>query len=194
MDCGKTGALIRRLRLEQKLTQRQLAEQIGVSPKAVSKWENGLSCPDVSLLPDLSAALGVQIEGLLAGGLAENSPVPGNMKKLNFFVCPACGSITAATGSVQAACCGKPLSPLTAQKASEADKLAVTQAEDEWFLTSSHPMTKENYISFLAFATGDSVQILKQYPEWDLQARLPRRQHGTLYFYSTEKGLFYQYL
>ena len=43
MDCGKTGALIRRLRLEQKLTQRQLAEQIGVSPKAVSKWENGVS-------------------------------------------------------------------------------------------------------------------------------------------------------
>lgn len=194
MDCAKTGALIRRLRLEQNLTQKQLAEQIGVSPKAVSKWENGLGCPDVSLLHDLSNTLGIQIEGLLDGGLAENSLVPGNMKKLNFFVCPTCGSITVTTGNIQSACCGKPLSPLSAQKAAEADKLTVEQVEDEWFITSSHPMTKDCYLSFLAFATGDNVQILKQYPEWELQARLPRRRHGTLYFYSTEKGLFYQYL
>ena len=67
-------------------------------------------------------------------------------------------------------------------------------AEDEWFITGDHPMTKEGFISFLAFATGDSVQILKQYPEWELQVRLPRRKHGTLYYYSTQHGLFYQYL
>ena len=194
MDCEKTGALIRRLRLEQGLTQKQLADRLCVSPKTVSKWELGLGCPDVSLLPHLSAALRVQIDGLLSGTLEESSPVPGNMKKTKFYVCPTCGSITAATGSIQAACCGKPLAALTPQKASESDKLTVEQVEDEWFITGSHPMTKENHISFLAFATGDSVQILKQYPEWELQVRLPRRRHGTLYFYSTEKGLFYQYL
>lgn len=194
MDCEKTGALIRRLRLEQGFTQKQLADHLAVSPKTVSKWEVGLGCPDISLLPCLSTVLGVQIDGLLSGTLDKNSPVSGDMKKLAFFVCPVCGSITAATGNIQAACCGKPLTPLTARKAEVEEKLAAEQVEDEWFITSSHPMTKENHISFLALATGDSVQILKQYPEWELQARLPRCRHGTLYFYSTEKGLFYQYL
>ena len=194
MDCAKTGALIRRLRLEQGLTQRELADRLGVSPKAVSKWENGLGCPDVTLLNALAAALGVQVEALLSGSLAENSLVPGNMKKVKFFVCPVCGSITAATGNIQAACCGKALAPLAAQKAAGEDRLRVEQVEDEWFITGSHPMTKENYISFLAFVTGDSVQILKQYPEWELQARLPLRRHSTLYFYSTEKGLLFQQL
>ena len=51
MDCAKTGALIRRLRLEQGLTQAALAARVGVGAKAVSKWELGQGCPDVSLLP-----------------------------------------------------------------------------------------------------------------------------------------------
>ena len=41
MDCGKVGALIRKLRLEQGMTQRQLAEKLNLSDKAVSKWERG---------------------------------------------------------------------------------------------------------------------------------------------------------
>ena len=176
------------------MTQKKLAEQLNVSPKTVSKWELGLGCPDLSLLPTLSEALGVQIEHLLSGFLPENSPVPGNMKKSSFFVCPICGSITVTTGNARTVCCGKPLFPLAPQKAAEADKLRVEQVEDEWFLTTEHPMRKDCYISFLAFATGDILQILKQYPEWDLQVRLPARRHGTLYFYSTDKGLLYQHL
>ena len=43
MDCGKVGELIRRLRLEQGLTQRQLAEKLNLSDKTVSKWERGVS-------------------------------------------------------------------------------------------------------------------------------------------------------
>ena len=53
MDTNLIGTLIRRLRTEHKLTQRQLALQLNVSDKAVSKWERGLGCPDVSLLPAL---------------------------------------------------------------------------------------------------------------------------------------------
>ena len=55
-------------------------------------------------------------------------------------------------------------------------------------------MTKNCHLSFTAFALGDSVQITKHYPEWDFQLRLPRRRHGTLYWYSTRDGLFYQFL
>lgn len=67
MDCGKIGGLIGRLRRERGMTQRELADRLQVTDKAVSKWERGLGCPDVSLLTDLSAALGVDLSALLAG-------------------------------------------------------------------------------------------------------------------------------
>ena len=194
MDCAKTGALIRRLRLEQGMTQKALADKLNISPKTVSKWECGLGCPDVSLLSAVSAALGVQTEVLLSGGLGENSQVPGNMKKTKFYVCPTCGSITATTGNIRASCCGKALRPLEGKKAAPEEKLRLEQVEDEWFITSDHPMRKDCYVSFLAFVTGETVQIIKLYPEWDMQVRLPRKRHGTLYYYSTEHGLFYQYV
>lgn len=62
MDCTKTGNLIRELRLKQNMTQLQLAQQMGISDKTVSKWERGLGCPDVSLLIELAAALKVSVE------------------------------------------------------------------------------------------------------------------------------------
>ena len=194
MDCKKTGQMIRQLRLAKKLTQHQLAEQLNISPKTVSKWECGHGCPDLPLLKPLASCLGVQLETLLNGKLCECSPLAGNMRNTKFYVCPTCGSITASTGDIQLSCCGKVLAPLNAKKADAEEKLKTESVEDEWFITSNHPMTKECFISFLAFASGDSVQILKQYPEWDLQVRLPRRKHGTLYYYSTQRGLFYQYL
>ena len=55
-------------------------------------------------------------------------------------------------------------------------------------------MRKENYISFVAFATGDRLQVVKQYPEWDLQLRIPRRGHGMLLWYAQADGLLYQLL
>jgi len=194
MDQKKTGQMIRQLRLAKKMTQQQLAEQLTISPKTVSKWECGHGCPDLALLKPLASLLGVQVETLLNGNLCESNPLAGNMRNTNFFVCPVCGSITASTGAAQISCCGKVLTVLKAKKAEPEEKLKTEPVEDEWFITGDHPMTKQCYISFLAFATGESVQILKQYPEWDLQVRLPRRKHGTLYWYSTERGLCYQYL
>lgn len=60
MDQAKTGNLIRSLRQKQHMTQLELAEKINVSDKAVSKWERGCGAPDISLLPALAAALGVE--------------------------------------------------------------------------------------------------------------------------------------
>ena len=65
MDCGKVGALIGRLRRERGLTQRELAGRLLVSDKAVSKWERGAGCPDVSLLAPLAEELGVDLAALL---------------------------------------------------------------------------------------------------------------------------------
>ena len=83
MNQQKTGSLIRSLRLKHKMTQLVLAKQLGVSDKAVSKWERGVGAPDVSLLPLLSQALGVDMEALLRGELEENDMTRGDMKKMN---------------------------------------------------------------------------------------------------------------
>ena len=72
MDQKKVGALVRALRREKNLTQRALAERLGLSDKAVSKWERGLGCPDISLLADRSAALDVDLAQMLSGGLKSN--------------------------------------------------------------------------------------------------------------------------
>lgn len=59
------GEIISTLRKERNMTQRELAERLNVTDKAVSKWERGLSCPDVSSLPKLAETLGVPVETLL---------------------------------------------------------------------------------------------------------------------------------
>ena len=69
----KMAQFISELRKENKLTQKELAEQLGVTDKAVSKWERGLSCPDISLLSSLSHALGVTPSELLNGEKAGSS-------------------------------------------------------------------------------------------------------------------------
>ena len=61
------GKRIAALRREKELTQDALAEVLGVSPQAVSKWENDQTCPDISLLPKLAQELGVSVDELLSG-------------------------------------------------------------------------------------------------------------------------------
>ncbi len=192
MDPRMIGSLICRLRKEQQLTQRQLAEQLCVSDKAVSKWERGLGCPDVSLLPDLARLLGIELEGLLSGQLDSNEPLGGNMKNLNFYICPNCGNVVTAMAEAAVSCCGKKLPALTPQKAPEGERLQVERIEEDYFISTDHPMEKGHYISFVALLTGDSILLRKQYPEWDLQLRLPAFAHGKLLWYCTQHGLFYQ--
>ena len=80
MDCSKVGRLILSLRQERGLTQKQLAESLGLSDRTISKWERGLGLPDVSLLRELSAVFGVNIEQLLAGDLQPNEQEVGDRK------------------------------------------------------------------------------------------------------------------
>jgi len=62
--------------------------------------------------------------------------------------------------------------------------------EDEHFLTIRHPMTKDHFISFVAFVTSDRVQLVKLYPEGNAETRLNLRGMGCLYWYCNRHGLF----
>ena len=78
------GKRIAALRREKGLKQDELAEKLGVSAQAVSKWENDQTCPDISLLPLLAKTLGVSVDELLSGK-QESAPavqiVPANERK-----------------------------------------------------------------------------------------------------------------
>lgn len=71
MDAIKTGGLIAQVRKEKELTQKDLAERLHVSVQAVSKWERGLSCPDIGLLEPLAEALDLTVTELLSGQQGE---------------------------------------------------------------------------------------------------------------------------
>ena len=194
MQNSKVGTIIRTLRQERNMTQQQLADKMNISDKTVSKWERGVGCPDISLLSELSDILGVDTQKLLIGDMTPNDFVGGNMKNTKYFVCPTCHNISLCTGEAELSCCGKKLTVQELKKAEESEKLSVQVIEDDWYITSSHPMTKNHYISFVAFATGDRINLIKQYPEWDLTVRIPKRGHGMLIWYCTDHGLFYQLL
>ncbi len=192
MQAEKTGALIRTLREEAGLSQRDLAQALQVTAQAVSKWERGLGCPDPSLLPQLSRLLGTPVEGLLSGTLETQDGKGGSMKHLLFYLCPHCGNLITSSGPAQLSCCGRTLEPLPYRAPDAGHTLRREEVEDEWLLTSPHPMDKDHYLSFCALVTGDRALVVRRWPEWDFQVRLPRREHGFLYWYCTRHGLFRQ--
>ena len=157
MGYTKTGRLIRMLRREKGLTQLQLAQKLHVSDKAVSKWERGLGGPDVYLQAGLSAALGAGVESLLCGELSPNEDTGGNMKKLRFYVCPACGAVLTSTGQAAVSCCGKRLNALAMAKAGPGHRLTVEEADGEYFISCGHEKAKTHFISFVAALTGDTL-------------------------------------
>jgi len=192
MDCEKIGKMLYQLRKEKAMTQKQVADLMNISDKTISKWERGLGCPDLPLLPELSQIFGVNIEEILSGQVILNETVGGNMKKLKIYVCPQCGNLITTSGDANISCCSKKLGALEAVKASPEHQLMIELVENELYVSSTHEMSKEHYISFVVYVTGDKVLIVKQYPEWNLSFRFPKLGHGKIYLYCSNHGLFYQ--
>lgn len=76
MEDIQIGRFIRDRRIELGMTQQQLADKLGITDKAVSKWERAVSYPDITILRELADALAVSVTELLAGKLDEAPPVP----------------------------------------------------------------------------------------------------------------------
>ncbi|MBQ8202549.1 MAG: helix-turn-helix domain-containing protein [Clostridia bacterium] len=174
MDQQTTAQLIRRLRLEQGLTQSGLAQRIHVSAKAVSKWERAVGLPDASIIPALSHVLGVSSEALLNGQFAANPHDGGNMERIRFYQCPDCGNILTATGNPEISCCARRLAPMKLQPSDDAHQLTITNIEDEKLVQWQHPMDKPHHLTFLAEIGHDSVHIVRLYPEGAQEHRMPR--------------------
>lgn len=201
-----SGASIRALRERAGMTQRQLADQLGITDKAVSKWETDRGLPDITLVEPLACALGVSVAELLSGEQIVNANRAGNLLRAKFYVCPLCGNVIHATGEASISCCGIALPvlevenavdgkiPAAPESAEAADPSAhlpqVDVADGEVYLAMDHPMDKDHFISFVAYVTTDQVFFRKLYPEQTADARFPYRGPGTIFAYCNRHGLF----
>ena len=190
MNTYVTGLTIKQLREARSMTQAELAEKLGVSSKTVSKWETAKGLPDISLLQPLAQALGISVIELMNGQQITNQNLSANMLRCKFYVCPLCGNVLHSMGSSLVSCCGITLPALEAEDADECHPITIENVEDEHFISISHPMTKQHFISFLAFVTSDRNQMVKFYPEGNAETRLQLRGRGYLYYYCNQHGLF----
>ena len=185
-----TGNTIKELREKKGYTQKRLADILCVSDKTVSKWETGKGLPDVNIIGELAASLGVSLAELLTGEYMENKNRSANMKKTAFYVCPVCGNIIQAAGNGSYSCCGILLPQLETEEPDDAHLLRVELVDGEYFVSVDHSMEKGHYISFLCYVTSSCIQTVKLYPEQNAEARFTRRGHGVLYAYCNRHGLY----
>ena len=190
MNTYVTGATIKQLREGRNMTQADLADKLGVSSKTVSKWETGKGLPDITLLQPLAQALGISVIELMNGEHIANKNVSGNLLRSKFYICPVCGNVIHSTGSAVISCCGITLPPLDTEDTDDDHTVTVESVEDEHFVTIPHSMTKEHFISFVAFVTDHHLQLVKFYPESNAETRMQLRGIGYLYYYCNRHGLF----
>ena len=185
MNLNKTGKLISKLRKEKGLTQKQLADIIGVVPKTISKWETGNGFPDVSLLAGLSDALGVSEKVVV-----KNNADTGNLKRTKFYVCPHCASFVSGTGNAEVVCCGKPVKASVVNNIDCCHNVIVSEIENDFYIEFNHQMTKEHYINFVSYVSCDRCLVIRLYPEQNPSVRFPKMYGGKLLFYCSNHGLF----
>lgn len=190
MDKYITGAVIRKLRENKKMTQEELAAKIYVSSKAVSKWENAQGFPDISLIEPLAKSLDISVIELMSGEHIQNKNRTSNMFKSKFYVCPICGNVIQAVGEAVVSCCGITLPPLDTETTDQEHLLRFEKVEGEYYVTVDHSMTKDHYISFLAAVSDHGVHIIKLYPQGNAEARFKMDQVKYLYAYCNRHGLF----
>lgn len=186
-----TGAVIKELREKNNLTQAELAEQLRVSDKTISKWETGKGYPDVSLLEPIAKVFGISITELISGNAVNNVNISANMLRSKFYVCPVCGNAIHSMGEAVIHCHGITLTPCQPEEIDEHHMIFIERVEDEYFIRIEHDMTKRHYISFIAGLSSDKIQLIKLYPEGNAEGRIKINGVRKLFFYCNRDGLFY---
>jgi transcriptional regulator with XRE-family HTH domain len=189
MNSQKIGNLIKSLRLERNMTQREVGDAVNVSDRTVSKWECGAGCPDITLLTSLSKLFLIDIESLLSGNLIKDEKQGGNMRRIKFFACPQCGNIITSTGDAIISCCARKLEALSVLNNTNDELVEFSENEDEIFLKVNHEMTKENYIRFVAWVSIDTCILKKLYPEQEPFVLFPKVNKGNWFICDSSNNL-----
>ena len=189
MESYITSKILKELRERKHFTQAELANILCVSDKTISKWETGKGLPDISLIEPLSKALGVSVIELMKGEYITNANKAGNISKLNFYVCPICQNVIYSVGESVVSCCGISLPKLEADEESSSHEINIQNVENELYIQMNHSMTKSHYISFIAYVTPDRVELVKLYPEQDIEVRFLNRGKGVIYAFCNKDGL-----
>lgn len=182
-----TGTQLKTLREDMNLTQKELADILDVSDKTISKWETSRGYPDISILPELAKALGVSVSELLTNNIVRNNNRHGNMLKTEFYVCPVCSNVIHSIGEGLFHCCGISLPKLEAE--ADCGDIKVQNIDGELFVSLVHEMNKQHYISFIAYATADTLNIKKCYPEQNAECYFAKSGSGIIYVYCNRHGL-----
>lgn len=112
------------------------------------------------------------------------------MIRSKFYVCPVCGNVIHCMGEAVIHCHGILLCPAEAEESDEAHNITVERIEDEYYVKVDHTMTKNHYISFIAAVSSDRMQMVKMYPEGNVQARFQISGVKQIYVYCNKEGLF----
>ncbi len=78
------------------------------------------------------------------------------------------------------------------EKGDEIHEVSIETIDNEYYVSAAHPMRKEHYISFVAYVTAGTVEIVKLYPEQNIDVRFRKKGHGIFYIYCNKHGLFRQ--
>lgn len=185
-----TGAMIRRLRENKGLTQEELAAQLHVTSKAVSKWETAQGFPDISLLESLARALDISIIELFSGESVTNRNRASNMLRSLLYVCPVCGNGILSFGQAVVSCCGITLPPLQPEEPDDAHAIQLRYSDGEYYVTLDHPMEKDHFITCIAAVSDNAFQMVKTFPEGSAEARFLPQRVRWIYAYCNRHGLF----
>ena len=185
-----TGAVIRKMREQKKMTQLKLAEMLGVTDKTISKWETGKGYPDITLLEPIANAFHISVTELISGNRIKNENVSANMMRSKFYICPICGNAIHSMGEAVIQCHGVQLLPAEAESPDEDHMIFIERVEDEYYVRIDHEMTKKHYISFVAASSSDRMQMVKLYPEGNAEARFKISGVKKIYFYCNRNGMF----
>ena len=94
MDTYITGQTIKNLREKKGFTQAELADKLGVTDKAISKWETAKGLPDITLIEPLAKALSVSVMELMTGNAVVNKNISSNILRSKFYVCLCVGILS----------------------------------------------------------------------------------------------------
>lgn len=188
MNAEKTGKIIYEARIKKGMTQKELADAIAVTDKAVCKWEKGHGCPDITLLSQLSRVLEIDIQSILRGVQVKDNAAAGNLKRLKVYRCPSCGNLVVSEKEIELSCCGNRMLALKARRTDDPKYLpAISEFDGRYLVNFNHPMTKDDYIANFITVQYDRFTVTNLFAE--MEASVTLSQIGGLQmFVVTSKG------